>query len=86
MTGGKLGQPRREPTELIEIRLVPIEEAMRMARAGEITDGPSALALLWCERLLRRLWRPIPNPTPPMYRADTTELGPAPMPIPNESA
>jgi hypothetical protein len=29
-----------------------VEEALRMAREGEITDGPSALALLWCERLL----------------------------------
>jgi ADP-ribose pyrophosphatase len=48
----ELGQSHREPTELMEIRLVPIEAAMRMAREGEITDGPSALALLWCEPLL----------------------------------
>ena len=51
-TGVELGETRREPTELMEMRLVPIEEAMRMARQGEISDGPSALALLWCERLL----------------------------------
>jgi len=50
--GVELGEACREPTELMEIRLVPIEEAMRMAREGEITDGPSALALLRCERLL----------------------------------
>jgi hypothetical protein len=37
----------------MEMRLVPVEEALRMAREGEITDGPSALALLWCEPLLR---------------------------------
>jgi ADP-ribose pyrophosphatase len=54
-TGVELGKTHREPTELMEIRLVSIEEAMRMARTGEITDGPSALALLWCERLLPRL-------------------------------
>lgn len=36
----------------MEMRLVPVEEALRMARSGEIADGPSALALLWCERLL----------------------------------
>jgi 8-oxo-dGTP pyrophosphatase MutT (NUDIX family) len=48
-TGVELGETHREPTELIEIRLVPVEEALRMAREGEITDGPSALALLWCE-------------------------------------
>jgi ADP-ribose pyrophosphatase len=52
-TGVELGEAQREPTELIEIRLVPFEEALRMAREGEISDGPSALALLWCERLLR---------------------------------
>ena len=51
-TGVELGEARREPTELMEIRLVPVEEAPRMAREGEITDGPSALALLWCEPLL----------------------------------
>ena len=51
-TGVELGETHREPTELMEIRLVPVEEALPMARAGEITDGPSALALLWCELLL----------------------------------
>ena len=51
-TGVELGETHREPTELMEIRLVPVEEALRMAREGEITDGPSALALLWCEPLL----------------------------------
>jgi ADP-ribose pyrophosphatase len=51
-TGVELGEAQREPTELMEVRLVPVEEALRMAREGEITDGPSALALLWCERSL----------------------------------
>ena len=48
----ELGETHREPTELMEMRLVPVGEALRMARSGEIADGPSALALLWCERLL----------------------------------
>ena len=51
-TGVELGETHREPTELMEMRLVQIEEAIRMAREGEITDGPSALALLICEQLL----------------------------------
>jgi ADP-ribose pyrophosphatase len=51
--GVKLGEPHREPTELMEMRLVPVEEVLRMARNGEISDGPSALAILWCESLLR---------------------------------
>ena len=51
-TGVELGESHREPTELMEMRLVPVEEALRMAREGEISDGPSALALLWCEPLL----------------------------------
>ncbi|MFC2045952.1 NUDIX domain-containing protein [Chloroflexota bacterium] len=51
-TGVELGETHREPTELMEMRLVPVEEALRMAREGEISDGPSALALLWCEPLL----------------------------------
>jgi len=52
-TGVELGEAQREPTELIEIKLVPVAEALRMARQGEIADGPSALALLWCEPLLQ---------------------------------
>ncbi len=52
-TGVELGETHREPTELMEVRLVPVEEALRMAREGDITDGPSALALLWCEPMLR---------------------------------
>jgi hypothetical protein len=47
-----VGVAHREPTELMEVRLGPVEDAVRMARIGEITDGPSALALLWCEQLL----------------------------------
>ena len=53
-TGVELGKPHREPTELMEVRLVPVDEALRMAREGEISDGPSALALLWCEPLLSK--------------------------------
>lgn len=54
-TGVKLGEAHREPTEIMEIRQVPVAEALRMARSGEITDGPSALALLLCESRLSQL-------------------------------
>jgi len=57
-TGVELGEAHREPTELMEIRLVSVEKALRMAREGKITDGPSALALLWCEPLLDQNLRP----------------------------
>jgi ADP-ribose pyrophosphatase len=57
-----LGDTSREPTELMETELVPFEEALRMALEGEISDGPSALALLWCEPLLRSgLGTPCPH-------------------------
>jgi ADP-ribose pyrophosphatase len=52
-TGVELGESRPEPTELMEIYLVSVKDALRMAREGEISDGPSALALLWCEPLLQ---------------------------------
>jgi ADP-ribose pyrophosphatase len=51
-TDVELGAAHREPTELMDLRLVPAGKAVRMAREGEISDGPSALALLWCERFL----------------------------------
>ena len=37
-----------EPTELLYVAPLPVAEALRMARAGEITDGMSALSLLLC--------------------------------------
>jgi ADP-ribose pyrophosphatase len=43
------GKPHPEPTEIIERHPVPLSEALRMARAGEIRDCRSALALLWSE-------------------------------------
>jgi len=52
-TDVELGETHREPTEQMEIRLVRPDEALRMVRAGEITDGRAAIALLWCEPLLR---------------------------------
>ncbi len=51
--GAEPGRTRHEDTEMMDVREVPLEEAMRMARKGEISDGPSALALLICESLIR---------------------------------
>jgi ADP-ribose pyrophosphatase len=47
-TGVTLGTPYREPTEIMEVRLFALEEALSMARRGEISAGPSALSLLLC--------------------------------------
>lgn len=41
-------QPDHEPTELIHVTTLPVAEALRMAQAGEITDGLSALSILLC--------------------------------------
>jgi ADP-ribose pyrophosphatase len=49
----EIGQRQLEPTELLRVVKVPQDEALRMARAGEITDGQSALALMLCEPYLR---------------------------------
>ncbi|HBY06867.1 MAG TPA: NUDIX hydrolase [Chloroflexi bacterium] len=45
----RLGVSQPEDGELIEIRVLPKAEVFRMARAGEITDGMSALCLFLCE-------------------------------------
>lgn len=47
--GVRLGLPNPEPAEIITIHPIPIAQALAMARTGQITDGPSALALLWAE-------------------------------------
>jgi ADP-ribose pyrophosphatase len=46
-------EPHREPAEIIEVHLMPIERALEMARSGEMADGHSALALLRCEAYLK---------------------------------
>jgi ADP-ribose pyrophosphatase len=51
--GVSLGTPDREPTEHIRLREMPVEEALHLARTGQIKDGPSALALLLSETTLR---------------------------------
>ena len=48
-------EPKREPAEIIEVHLTPVERALEMARNGEMADGHSALAVLRCEPHLRRL-------------------------------
>ena len=54
-TGVTLGPTAHEPAEVMEVHVKPIEEVLRMARANEISDGPSALALLLNESRLREL-------------------------------
>ncbi len=50
-----LGQVDREPAEIIEIHIKPIEEVLKMARANQIGDGPSALAILLCAGQLEQI-------------------------------
>lgn len=44
-----------EPTELLYVTPMPVAEALRMAQAGGITDGMSALSLLLCAPHLANL-------------------------------
>ncbi len=53
--GVHLGQPNHEPAEVMEVHPMPIEKVLAMAKANEISDGPSALALLLNERRLLEL-------------------------------
>ena len=52
--GVQLGTPHREPTEHIVRHAVPLEKALTLARSGAVQDGPSALAILLAEPILRR--------------------------------
>jgi ADP-ribose pyrophosphatase len=45
-------EPQPEPSEIIEVHLMPAERALAMARSGKMVDGHSALALLRCEPYL----------------------------------
>ena len=46
------GTLAREPTEQIELELVPLDDAVGLAASGGIVDGPSALALMLAQRYL----------------------------------
>jgi 8-oxo-dGTP pyrophosphatase MutT (NUDIX family) len=54
-SGVSLGASAHEPAEVMEVHIKPIEDVLRMARANEISDGPSALALLLNQDRLREL-------------------------------
>ncbi|MHB8646127.1 MAG: NUDIX domain-containing protein [Thermomicrobiales bacterium] len=43
-----------EMTEAITLCPMPIDEALHLARSGQMPEGQSALSLLLCENLLRR--------------------------------
>lgn len=48
-------EPETEQTEALETLAVPVREALRMARSGEMKTGPCTLGLLLCEEPLRAL-------------------------------
>ncbi len=47
-------EPQREAGETMETHLMSADEALELARSGQMKDGKSALALLLCEPHLRR--------------------------------
>jgi ADP-ribose pyrophosphatase len=51
--GVELGDARREPTELLEVVPLDVEDALARARTGEINEGQSALAILKAEPRIR---------------------------------
>jgi hypothetical protein len=53
------GRPRHEPAEVMTVHLIPVPAALAMARTHQITDGPSALALLLCAERLTAVWASI---------------------------
>lgn len=54
-TGVTLGKAQHEAAEVMDIHLISIDEALHMARTGQISDGPTALALLLCAERLAEL-------------------------------
>jgi ADP-ribose pyrophosphatase len=47
-------EPDSEQSEEIKLQLLPVPEALNMARSGQMKTGPCALAVLLCEPALRR--------------------------------
>lgn len=73
------GRPQLEATEHSEVHLMPLEQAVQMARDGRITDADSALVLLRCEPILAGQGRkvevvPYDPAWPTLYRAEAASL------------
>ncbi len=47
------GEAAPEETEILKLKMLPLEDALRQAMAGEITDAVTLIALFRAERLLR---------------------------------
>ena len=62
-----LQDPDRGAAELMETRLLQAGEALALVRAGRMTDGQCALAILLCEPLLRE--KGYLGARPPAYRS-----------------
>lgn len=54
-SGVELGKTEHEPAEIIEVQKMPVDKVLQLAHANQISDGPTALALLLCEERLRQL-------------------------------
>lgn len=50
-----VGKQALDQTEVIEVHSMPILDALQFARSGQMQDGQSAMALLFCEPRLRDL-------------------------------
>lgn len=50
-----VGKQELEQTEVIQVHTMPILDALQFARSGQMQDGQSVAALLYCEPLLRAL-------------------------------
>lgn len=53
--GVTLGEPQHEAAEVIEVHPRPLDKVLTMAHANQISDGPTALALLLTESRLREI-------------------------------
>lgn len=51
-TGVVCGEHAREPLEIMEVHVKPVEEVIKMVKAGKMSDASSALSILLCEELL----------------------------------
>jgi len=47
-TGVTLGKPHREPTEVMETHLFPINKVIEMIHNGTLNDGPSITSIMRC--------------------------------------
>lgn len=60
--GLQAGEHQRDADEALQLFEASLEDCIRMVQCGEITDAKTMVALMWTEKYLQGVWKPVVQP------------------------